>query len=220
MIELKHACKYYIGDSYETKAINEIDLKVDDGDFVAVQGKSGSGKSTLLNMIGCLDELTDGELIIDGIEATKLGKLNLDKLRRDKMSFVFQSYELMNNYTVFENIELPLNVQRVKKREKRARIMEIMERLGIVDLREKFPNQISGGEKQRVAIARAYVANKKYVLADEPTGALDEENTCEIMKLFQQLNQEGKTIIIVTHDDGVASYAKRIVRLEDGMIEP
>jgi putative ABC transport system ATP-binding protein len=218
MIELKNACKYYTGDTYETKALNKIDFKVVDGDFVAVQGKSGSGKSTLLNIIGCMDELTDGELIIDGVQAGKLGRLKLDKLRREKMSFVFQSYELMDNYTIFENIELPLNVQKIKKGEKKSRVIEIMDRLGIADLREKYPNQISGGEKQRVAIARAYVSDKKYVLADEPTGALDGENTSEIMKIFGQLNQEGKTIILVTHDDDVSNYAKRVVRLENGRI--
>ncbi len=218
MIELMQACKYYIGDSYETKALNKVDLRVEDGDFIAIQGKSGSGKSTLLNIIGCMDELTEGRLIIDEIEVNKLNKLALDKVRREKISFVFQSYELMSNYTIYENIELPLNVQKIKKNEKKARIIEIMKRLGITDLREKYPGQISGGEKQRVSIARAYVSNKKYILADEPTGALDEENTSEIMKLFGQLNTEGKTIILVTHDDSVANYAKKIIRLENGMI--
>lgn len=218
MIVLKNAYKIYKGESYETKALDNVSLEIHEGEFIAVQGKSGSGKSTLLNIIGCMDELTKGTLIIDDTEASKLSPIAFDKLRRKHMSFVFQAYELMNNYTVYENIELPLNVQRISRAEKNSRINEIMDRLGILELKRKYPNQISGGEKQRVAIARAYVADKKYILADEPTGALDGVNTDEIMEIFKQLNEEGKTIIMVTHDNSVASYAKRIIRIENGRI--
>lgn len=162
--------------------------------------------------------LTNGTLLVEGIEASGLKPIALDRLRKKYMSYIFQNYELMNNFTVYENIELPLNVQKLSRAQKKKKIEQIMDRLGIVDLKSKYPNQISGGEKQRAAIARAYVANKKYILADEPTGALDRTNTDEIMKIFKQLNEEGKTIIMVTHDDYVAGFAAKIVRIKDGRL--
>lgn len=218
MIVLKNASKIYKGDYYSTVALDNVNFEVHDGDFVAIQGESGSGKSTLLNIIGCMDGLTNGTLLVEDIEASGLKPIALDRLRKKYMSYIFQNYELMNNFTVYENIELPLNVQKLSRAQKKKKIEQIMDRLGIVDLKSKYPNQISGGEKQRAAIARAYVANKKYILADEPTGALDRTNTDEIMKIFKQLNEEGKTIIMVTHDDYVAGFAAKIVRIKDGRL--
>lgn len=218
MIILEEASKIYRGDTYETYALNNIDLKIEEGDFVAVKGRSGSGKSTLLHILGCMDRLSAGKYFLDGVEASKLHAWMFDKVRQEKISFIFQKYELMNRYTVYENIELPLNVSKLSRNEKRKKINDIMERLEIGTLRNKFPRQISGGEQQRVAIARAYVADRKYILADEPTGALDEKNTNTIMNIFQELNKEGKTILLVTHDDLVASYANRIITIQDGKL--
>lgn len=218
MIILEEASKIYRGDTYETYALNNIDLKIEEGEFVAVKGRSGSGKSTLLHILGCMDRLSAGRYFLDGVEASKLHAWMFDKLRQEKISFIFQKYELMNRYTVYENIELPLNVSKLSRNEKRKKINDIMERLEIEALRNKYPRQISGGEQQRVAIARAYVADRKYILADEPTGALDEKNTNTIMNIFQELNKEGKTILLVTHDELVASYANRTITIQDGKL--
>lgn len=219
MIKLINGTKKYKGSTYEVAAVDDVTLDIESGEFVAVMGKSGSGKSTLLNILGCMDTLDTGELYIDDIEVSKLSKNEFDKVRRNKVSYIFQRYELMSNYTVYENIELPLNVKRIKRNAKKAMIMDIMKKLDIEDLRDKFPNQISGGEQQRVAIARAYVSQNEYILADEPTGALDEKNTAIIMELLKKLNGEGKTIIMVTHDENVASYATRVIKLVDGKVQ-
>ena len=184
MIVMENASKIYKGETYETYALNNVSLKINDGEFVAVKGRSGSGKSTLLNI-----------------------------------NFIFQRYELLNRYTVYENIELPLMVQGLSAKEKKSRIYDIMERLEITDLKSKYPRQISGGEQQRVSIARAYVSGKKYLLADEPTGALDEKNTERIMEILKELHSEGRTIILVTHDSVVAEYAERRLTISDGEIE-
>ena len=218
MIKLENATRIYKGDTYEIAAINNINLTIEDGEFVAVIGRSGSGKSTLLNVIGCMDNLTSGSYTLDEHCVTKMNAFQFDKLRKNKIGFIFQKYELMSQYTIYENIELPLNVLKYSEKEKKKKIADIMERLQITELKRKFPRQISGGEQQRVAIARAYVSDKKYLLADEPTGALDEKNASEIMQIFKELNAEGKTIILVTHDNEVASCAKRIIRIKDGHI--
>lgn len=218
MIILENAIKKYIGASYEVSALNGVSLTINEGEFIAVMGKSGSGKSTLLNVLGCMDTLDSGKYLLDDVSVNKLRPHAFDKLRREKVSFVFQRYELMDMYTVYENIELPLNAVNIKRAEKKKRITDIMKRLGIHELRNKFPRQISGGEQQRVAIARAYMSDNKYILADEPTGALDEKNTRDIMQILCSLHDEGKTIIIVTHDDEIAGYADRIIKLSDGRI--
>lgn len=218
MIKLENATRIYKGDTYEIAAINQINLSIDDGEFVAITGRSGSGKSTLLNIIGCMDNLTSGDYFLDGRKITNLNPFQFDTVRKNNIAFIFQKYELMSQYTVYENIELPLNVIKCNSTVKKKKIADIMERLQITGLEGKFPKQISGGEQQRVAIARAYVSDKKYLLADEPTGALDEKNACEIMEIFKELSTEGKTIILVTHDSEVAACAKRIIRISNGQI--
>ncbi len=220
MIVLENAGKIYKGDTYETHALDNVSLKINDGEFIAVKGRSGSGKSTLLNILGCMDKLTLGRYILDDINVSNLNPYKFDKLRKQKISFIFQRYELLNRYTVYENIELPLMVQRLSAKEKKSRISDIMERLEITNLKNKYPRQISGGEQQRVSIARAYVSGKKYLLADEPTGALDEKNTERIMEILRELHSDGRTIILVTHDNAVAEYAERILTISDGEIKP
>lgn len=219
MIVLENASKIYKGDTYETYALNNVSIKINDGEFVAVKGRSGSGKSTLLNILGCMDKLTSGRYILDDVNVSNLNPYKFDKLRKQKISFIFQRYELLNRYTVYENIELPLTVQGLSVKEKKSKIYDIMERLEITGLKGKYPRQISGGEQQRVSIARAYVSGKKYLLADEPTGALDEKNTERIMEILKELHGEGRTIILVTHDNIVAEYAERSLTISDGIIE-
>ena len=214
MIELKNVTKVYKGDTYETYALKNLSLNIEDGEFVAIMGRSGSGKTTLLNIIGCMDSASQGTVIIDDIDISNASAHKLDVVRRNKISFIFQNYALMQQYSVYENIELPLNARNIKGQKKRTAIKDIMNKLGISELAKKYPNQISGGEQQRTAIARAFVSDTKYILADEPTGALDYENAIELMKLIKELHQAGKTIIMVTHDSQIASYADRIVELK------
>lgn len=216
MIRLQNAKKVFGGDSFETVALNGIDMEIHSGEFAAVMGKSGSGKSTLLNIIGCMDRLTEGSYELDDVDVGSLGAIRLDKLRKNKISFIFQNYELMEYYTIYENIELPLLAARLRARQRRIKVAEIMERLSISALAKKYPRQISGGEQQRTAIARALVSGNDYILADEPTGALDEENSLALMQIFQEIHKSGKTIIMVTHDKDIASYADRIIKLSDG----
>lgn len=218
MIKIENLGKTYSGLNYKTDALVDVSFDISEGEFVAIMGKSGSGKSTLLNIIGCLDYPSSGQYFMDDVLVNELSSYRFDKYRKEKVGFIFQNYELMEKYTVRENIELPLNVRHVKMRDKRKRVNDIMKRLGISSLAQKYPNQISGGEQQRVAIARAYVMDTKYILADEPTGALDEKNTVEIMNMFKDMNKDGKTIITVTHDLEVAGYADRILTLSDGKI--
>ena len=213
MIELKNVTKVYKGDTYETYALKNLSLNIEDGEFVAIMGRSGSGKTTLLNIIGCMDSASQGTVIIDDIDISNASAHKLDVVRRNKISFIFQNYALMQQYSVYENIELPLNARNIKGQKKRTAIKDIMNKLGISELAKKYPNQISGGEQQRTAIARAFVSDTKYILADEPTGALDYENAIELMKLIKELHQAGKTIIMVTHDSQIASYADRVVEL-------
>lgn len=219
MIKLVDGIKKYKGSTYEVAALDHVTLEIASGEFVAIMGKSGSGKSTLLNVLGCMDVPDAGQLFIDDIEVGKLNKREFEKLRKEKVSFIFQKYELMSRYTVYENIELPLNVRRINRSHKKQMIEDIMKNLDIETLKNKFPNQLSGGEQQRVAIARAYVAQSPYILADEPTGALDEKNTAVIMEILQKLHAEGKTVIVVTHDESVAGYADRVINIVDGKIE-
>lgn len=219
MIQLRDATKIYKGEAYETKAIDHMDLTIEDGAFVTIMGRSGSGKTTLLNIVGCMDSLTSGELFIDGEKLSGLSEHKVGLVRRDKISFIFQNYALMQHYTVYENIELPLNARNCKPKDKKKAVNEIMEKLDIAHLASKFPRQISGGEQQRTAIARAMISGCKYILADEPTGALDSMTTVELMKLFQMMHAAGKTILVVTHDNQVASYAQKTIIISDGKIE-
>lgn len=219
MITLKNVTKIYKGDLFETVALRDVSLTVKEGEFIAIMGESGSGKTTLLNILGGMDSLTSGEYFLQDMEVHKYKANNLDKIRKKYISFIFQHFALMEEYNVFENIEAPLIARNIKKSERKKRIKEIVEKLGIEELLDKYPGQISGGQKQRVAFARALVTECPIILADEPTGALDEDNTKNVMKKFEDLHKEGKTIILITHDRKVAAYAERIIEIKDGHIQ-
>lgn len=219
MIEMKNVTKIYSNGEYETLALKDINLSIKKGEFVAIMGKSGSGKSTLLNIIGCMDELTNGEYLFDDIIVNNLNRKKLDKFRKDNINFVFQNFALMNQYSVYENVEVPLLARNIKKFERKVLIEEVLKKLGIFEQKDKLPVHISGGQQQRTAIARAIIAKNQLVVADEPTGALDEKNSEEILKILKALNKEGLTIVIVTHDRKVAEQANRIIELSDGKIK-
>lgn len=218
MIELKNIKKIYKNGDCKTIALNGMNLNIEKGEFVAIMGKSGSGKSTLLNIIGCMDTITSGEYLYNSVEINKLNKRKIEKYRKENISFVFQNYSLINEYTVYENIEVPLLARNVKKSERKKRINDVIESLDIKDIVNKKTSDISGGQQQRTAIARAIVANTNIILADEPTGALDENTSKDIMKLFKKINKQGYTIIMVTHDIEMANNADRIIRISDGVI--
>lgn len=226
MIELKDIKKIFKTGSVETVALNGIDLTIEDGDFVALTGPSGSGKSTLLNIIGGIESPTEGTYKKGDMVVSELNKHKLSLFRKNNVSFIFQQYALMEEYTVFENIALPLKIKRVPKKEVTRRVAEIMDSLGITDLRRKYPKQLSGGEQQRTAIARALVSGNDIILADEPTGALDSKNGEKVMDILCELHAgKGfgesvgqKTIIVVTHDERIAKRCDRVVRIADGKV--
>jgi putative ABC transport system ATP-binding protein len=206
-------------DSIETKALEDVTFKINDGEFVAIIGPSGSGKSTLMHILGCLDTPTSGKYVLDNQEVSKLSEDELAAIRRTKIGFVFQSFNLLSRTTAIENVMMPLLYQKVPLQERLKRAQKALKDAA---LEEKFwsyyPNQISGGMQQRVAIARALVTNPKIILADEPTGNLDSKTGEEILETFTRLNQEGHTIVLITHDRYIASKAKRIISLKDGRI--
>ena len=206
-----------MGDS-SLHVLKGIDLHVDKGEMVAIMGSSGSGKSTLLNIIGILDELDSGEYTLDGIEIKDLTEKKAAQYRNKFLGFVFQSFNLINFKNALENVALPLYYQGQKRKERQEKAMFHLEKVGLADWSTHLPNELSGGQKQRVAIARALAAEPKLLLADEPTGALDSATSSEIMEFLQQLNDEGKTILIVTHEEDISLMCKRIVRLKDGVI--
>lgn len=218
MIKLIHVKKDYTEGGVVTNALKDINLEVKDGEFVAIMGASGSGKSTLLHILGGMDKLTSGEYYYndEAVHDMSMGRLNI--FRRDHVSFVFQNAALMKYYTVAENIEMPLLSMNVGKKERKKIIEEKMEAVGIEHLAKKLPIHISGGEQTRTAIARALAGDNELLLADEPTGALDQTTGKEIMEVFKKVHEMGKTIILITHDPNVAAYADRIIRIEDGKI--
>lgn len=218
MISLSNVCKVYAGDTYKITALDNITIDIHDGDFVSIMGRSGSGKTTLLNILGFLDKPTSGRFVYDDIDVSDLSMKKMWKLRRDNIGFVFQNFALIENNTVFENTILPLQAINVPRKQAIKMTNEILTSVGIYDLKKKYPGQISGGQKQRVAIARALIANPKMILADEPTGALDSETGNEIMDIFKEINKEGKTVVIVTHDEKIAAKTKRRIRLEESKI--
>ena len=215
MIELKNISKTYKGKFYEVHALKNINLKIDKGEFVAVMGSSGSGKTTLLNMIGLIDKWDEGEVYIDG---KKVEKKNIQEYRKKYITFVFQHFALIETDTVYENIALPMLARKVPKGKRKETIKTLLSELGINELSRQLPTKISGGQKQRVAIARALASDTEIILADEPTGALDKENTEDIIKILRKLAAKGKTIILVTHDIHVAECADRIIQIENGEI--
>jgi putative ABC transport system ATP-binding protein len=218
MIKTKSLSKVFRTDEVETTALNNVTLTIGSGEFVAVMGPSGCGKSTLLNILGLLDNPTGGELEINEVEVSKFNERNRTNLRKGNIGFVFQSFNLIDELTVFENIELPLLYLKVSATERKKKVEQVMERMKITHRRKHFPQQLSGGQQQRVAIARAVVTNPKLILADEPTGNLDSANGEEVMNLLTELNKEGTTIVMVTHSPSDAEKAHRIIQLFDGHV--
>ncbi len=219
ILKVKHLEKYYGNKSSLTKAINDISFEVDKGEFVAIMGASGSGKTTLLNLISTIDKVTAGEIYVDGENITKLKGNNLNKFRRDKLGFIFQDFNLLDTLTGYENISLSLAIQNVPYSEQKKRIDDIANKLGITKIINKYPYQMSGGEKQRIASARAIITNPSIILADEPTGALDSKSSKQLLNSFEYLNKElNSTILMVTHDAFTASYATRVIFIKDGKI--
>ena len=214
--ELKNIGKIYGKGEASTEALRGIELKIEKGDFWAIIGPSGSGKSTLLNILGCIDIPTSGEYFLNGQLVNKFTNSQLSAARNETISFIFQYFALLNEYTVYENIMLPLNCRKISVREKKQLVNYYMKRLGIEGLSKKKPTQISGGQQQRVAIARVLVTKPDIILADEPTGALDRKTGEEVMKILHEINAEGKTIVVVTHDMEVAKAAKKQFYIEDG----
>ncbi|MCL7401347.1 MAG: ABC transporter ATP-binding protein [Thaumarchaeota archaeon] len=219
IIELIDVKKVYVSDGVPTEAMRGISFKVTKGEFIAVVGPSGSGKSTLLHLIGGLDRPTSGRILIGGNDINKLSDDKLAELRNEKIGFVFQFYNLVPYLPVIKNVELPLIVKGVSSQERRERVLKLLEEVGLKDKAFTRPTRLSGGEQQRVAIARALINNPEILLADEPTGNLDSKNSIMIAELFRRLNDKGRTILMVTHNLLVASYAKRILYIRDGLIE-
>lgn len=217
-IELKNIIKKYGKDDSTVIALNGLDLFIDKGDMVAIIGKSGSGKSTLLNILGGLIKFDEGEYIFNNKKINGSKGKDLVKFRRENISFIVQDFALINNMTVFDNIALPLEYQKISKREIKRRVLEVLEQLDIKEKAYKYPNEISGGQAQRVAIARAIVKNPELILADEPTGALDQKTGDKVIEILKDLNMKGKTIIIVTHDLNIAENCKKIIHVQDGKI--
>ena len=218
MIKTVNLQKVFRTDEVETKALNNVGVEIKEGEFVAVMGPSGCGKSTLLNILGLLDSPTGGEYYLNGIEVSKYTERQRTKLRKGVIGFVFQSFNLIEELNVFENIELPLLYMGISSSERRQRVQVAMDRMQISHREKHFPRQLSGGQQQRVAIARAVVANPKLILADEPTGNLDSRNGKEVMDFLTELNNEGTTIVMVTHSQHDAGYANRIINLFDGQL--
>jgi putative ABC transport system ATP-binding protein len=218
MIKTENLSKIFRTDEVETTALNQVSLEVKNGEFLAIMGPSGCGKSTLLNILGLLDDHSKGRYYFNGKEVSGLNERQRARLRKRNIGFVFQSFNLIDELNVQENVELPLIYLGIPGSQRRKRVEEVLEKMQIIHRRRHFPMQLSGGQQQRVAVARAVVANPHLILADEPTGNLDSANGEEVMNLLESLNIEGTTIIIVTHSQRDAGYARRIVRLFDGQI--
>ena len=218
IIDCRKICRSFpIGDS-SVQILKNVDLQVEEGEYVAIMGPSGSGKSTLMNILGCLDTPTSGELFLDGVNVGKCTDDELSDLRLYKLGFVFQNYQLLARQTALENVELPLTYAKVPRDERRERAFEALKKVGLEDRVNHEPSRLSGGQKQRVAIAMAIVNNPKLIRADEPTGALDSTSGRQIMELFHSLNDEGMSILMITHDIDIAAHAKRIAIIRDGVL--
>jgi putative ABC transport system ATP-binding protein len=218
MIRTLDLVKVFRTDEVETTALNKVNLEVQHSEFVAIMGPSGCGKSTLLNIVGLLDNPSAGELYFDGIEVSKFTEKKRTNLRKGNIGFVFQSFNLIDELTVYENVELPLLYMKIPSSERKRRVEDVLSRVRIGHRKKHFPQQLSGGQQQRVAIARAVVSKPKLILADEPTGNLDSSNSEEVMNMLSELNKEGTTIVMVTHSPSDAEKAHRIVQLFDGHI--
>lgn len=223
VIETKGLRKTYSSGETSVEALKGVDLKIHDGEFVAVMGASGSGKSTMMNILGCLDTLTSGEYRLDGLQVVTMNRDDLAEIRNQKIGFVFQGFNLLSRTTAVDNVELPLLYNKkyntaVHESEIRKVAIKALEKVGLKDRMYHFPNQLSGGQQQRVAIARALVNEPALILADEPTGNLDTHTSMEIMSIFQDLNDQGITVVLVTHEQDIAEYAKRVIEMRDGLI--
>ena len=219
ILKVQNIEKYYGSKSSLTKAVNGISFEVEKGEFVAIMGASGSGKTTLLNTISTIDKVTSGHIFVDGEDITKLKGNSLNTFRRNKLGFIFQDFNLLDTLTGYENISLALSIQNKSYKEQKKKIDDIAEKLGITHILNKYPYQMSGGEKQRIASARAIITNPSLVLADEPTGALDSKSSKQLLNSFEYLNKElNSTILMVTHDAFTASYASRVIFIKDGKI--
>ncbi|MDD5940697.1 MAG: ABC transporter ATP-binding protein [Lachnospiraceae bacterium] len=218
ILRMQNICKDYVMGDEIQHVLKNIDLTVDEGEFLAVLGPSGSGKSTLMNIIGCLDVPTSGDYWLDGLHVADEDEKTLARIRNQRIGFIFQSFYLLQKQTAFQNVELPLLYANAPAKERRERTEEVLKLVGLDDKMDHYPSQLSGGQQQRVAIARAIVNRPSILLADEPTGALDQHTGAQVMELFENLHEEGNTIIMITHDAKIASHASRIVKILDGCI--
>ncbi len=216
LLELKNIYKNYIQGTMEVPVLKDINLCVEEGEYVAIMGPSGSGKSTLMNIIGCIDKPTSGTYLLDDVEIEKCKDKELSEVRNQKIGFVFQNFNLLPRQSALDNVALPLQYAKVPIKKRKQKAKEMLEMVDLADRVSFKPTQLSGGQKQRVAIARAMVADPKILLADEPTGALDSKSGLQVMELFDTLHKQGVTIIMITHSDEIASYADRVVKIIDG----
>jgi putative ABC transport system ATP-binding protein len=218
LLELRNICRNYGSGQVVVPALRNVNLQVNEGEYIAIMGPSGSGKTTLMNILGCLDRADEGTYSLDGIDISGMDDAKLSDVRLNKIGFVFQTFQLLAGETALENVALPLIYAGVKKAERLAKAEEALKKVGLGERIHFYPNQLSGGQKQRVAIARAMINNPRILLADEPTGALDQASGRQVMELFSQLNEEGTTVIMITHDADVAANARRIMTIVDGRL--
>ena len=218
ILELREIYKDYQQGKLVVPVLKHVNFTMEEGEYTAIMGPSGSGKTTMMNIIGCLDKATSGDFYLDGQDINKCTENEMSDIRLHKIGFVFQSFHLLPKQTALENVEMPLTYAKVPKKERREKALRALERVGLADRVDFRPNQLSGGQMQRVAIARAIVNSPKLLLADEPTGALDTKSGEQVMELFQSLNKEGVTVLMITHDPEIASFAKRVVTIRDGVL--